>query len=81
MSLVGDIKKFKEFERQMEWEGGIEGIVRHGRDDTTGFSALDTLLEQMESILQEIDGTMDNIYTAYKTELDALEEEEENGFN
>lgn len=42
-----DVKKFHEFMQEMEWEGGLEGIILHGHDGS-GDAELDDCLEHVE---------------------------------
>lgn len=71
-----DIKQFKEFCDQMEWEGGLEGIVRHGHD-STGDVELDSMLENLEMWLSKADGRIRHILETHRVDLEASEEDED----
>lgn len=68
-----NVKQFLDFMAQMDWEGGIEGIINHGFD-TSGDQVLDDLLDQVDSLLQETNARIDSIYKKHKEEIDKLEE-------
>lgn len=72
-----NVKQFVDFLGQMDWEGGVEGIVRHGFD-TSGDVILDDLLDQVDSMLQEINSRIDLLNKRHKEEIDKLQSEEEN---
>lgn len=71
-----DVKKFAEFYGHMDWEGGLEGIVRHGHDGS-GDAKLDTLLEKLEVLLEQTDAHLQAIWATYRPEIEAAIEEEQ----
>lgn len=71
MMMNEQLIKFMEFYDQMDWEGGIEAIIRHGHSGS-GFSDLDTALAEAETALDEVFNLIDDICTKYADELEDL---------
>lgn len=65
--------KFMEFMDQMDWEGGIEGIIRHGHD-TTGFADLDDAMARVQQALDKVDSLINDVCDKYNTEIESLRE-------
>lgn len=68
--------QFLEFYDKMDWEGGIEGIIRHGHNGS-GFSNLDDALTAVEEAMDTVDNLIFTIQTKYKDEIKALRETED----
>lgn len=71
---MADVKKLKDFAQQMDWEGGWDGITRHGHDGS-GDDKLDNLLEQLEVVLNALDNRWDELNKVY----DLTQDEDEHG--
>lgn len=61
---MSDVKKLRDFAQQMDWEGGWDGITRHGHDGS-GDGELDSLLEQFEAALDALDNRWDELNKAF----------------
>lgn len=69
-----DVKLFAKFYHAMDWEGGLEGIIRHGFDET-GDPPLDNILEQLEGWLNAADLRISEIMHEHGDEVDDYGEE------
>lgn len=69
-----DVKKFAEFYAIMDWEGGLEAVIRHGHD-STGDATLDSLMSRLETALDRADAHISELFNSNK---EAVEAEMEN---
>ena len=63
-----DVKQFAEFYFAVDWEGGLEGIVRHGFR-TSGDEELNKILAELEWALNAADRRIEQIMNEHGDEV------------
>lgn len=63
----------QQFVGVLEWEGGWEGLCRHGVVDS-GDGKLDSLIEELDGLLAALDERLDELHQEY--DLDTGDEDE-----
>lgn len=74
MTSMYDLNMLKEFAQQMDWEGGWDGITRHGHNGS-GDNKLDDLLEKFEAALSALDDHWDHLNKLYDLSPDEENED------
>ena len=64
-----DVKVFAELYHAMDWEGGLEGIVRHGFN-TSGDDELDVILDQLEVLIEKADARIRKLMGAHGDDVE-----------
>lgn len=59
-----DVNKLKDFYWKMDWEGGYEGIVRYGVNDT-GDDQLNNLFDELEIVIEKLDNRWQELHTKH----------------
>lgn len=70
--MTFDINKFLAFHNKLEWEGGIGELINYGWSDSTGDARLDSLWEQLDSVMNDVDRRVTQLYNEHSDELDKL---------
>lgn len=65
-----DVAKFIQFYEKLDYEGGVEAYARYGAGDS-GDVKLNTLMEELDGVLLDIDSRLVEINNDYKNEIDA----------
>lgn len=67
--MTNKAQLFNEWLQQMDWEGGYEGLARHGHEDS-GVPRINSLMGELEFILRELDNEVNKATEKYRDELD-----------
>lgn len=65
-----NVEKYVYFLNKLEWEGGLEGLVCYGWDESTGDNKLDIYIEQLDSLIVDINARMRFLAQRYDKEIE-----------
>lgn len=61
-------KQFADWLQRMDWEGGVAELVQHG-DYDSGDHKLDSMLDELDSLLLNINSRINELVKEHKEEL------------